>query len=122
MYGQTPLDVAKESSFSIYERCGIQPNVLTPKDAKFSLFPPVLRFLMLEENKANFTLRYLAKLAISDYISPYENEKIDRLPLPNRLKCYVGGIKYIQWIKQREIPKQCQVPATDVPVGKCNIS
>ena len=112
---ETPLDVAKESSFSIYEECSIQPDVLTPKDENFYLFPPVLQFLTLEENRSNFTLRSLAKQTIYDCMVPYENEKVDQLPLPSRLKCYVGGITYTQWMKQRENP------ALHTRVGKCNI-
>ncbi|KAI6646447.1 Engineered Protein [Oopsacas minuta] len=102
LYGQTPLDVAKESCFSVYQRYNLKLDQLTPKHHNFSSFSPVLQFLILEENRSNLSLRQLAKQQVYDCLRPYENEKVDQLPIPSRLKCYVGGIVFIEWLKHRE--------------------
>ena len=62
----------------------------------------MLQFLLLEDNRSHLSLRVLAREEIRLCVSPYEDEKIDQLPLPTHLKCYVGGTSYIEWAKQRE--------------------
>ena len=101
-FGQTPLDVAKESSESLLSSLKIETKSLTAKTPHMQTLPEVLQFLLLHDSISNRSLRELAREKITICLMPYRNEKLDKLPLPSRLKCYVGGTPYVEWIKHRE--------------------
>ena len=111
-FGQTPLDVAKESSDSIFRSLRIKPEALTAKSDCFGFFPEVLQFLLLHTNPSHKSLRELAKECILFRLKEYNNEKLNQLILPKHLKCYLGGKSFIEWIKQRELGGQTKTDQT----------
>ncbi|KAI6645753.1 A Designed Ankyrin Repeat Protein [Oopsacas minuta] len=101
-FGQTPLDVAKESSTSLLKSLSYRKNPPSANCDYISQLPEVLQFLLLHENLCDRSLRSLAREKINLYLYPYSHEKLNELPLPNHMKCYIGGLSFIQWMKKRE--------------------
>ena len=67
----------------------------------FTELPQVFQFLLLNQITMR-SLRELARDKIGVYLLPYTNEKLDQLPLPSHIKCYVGGSSFIEWMKQQK--------------------